>query len=103
VGAPIPLRLPPDCWWFIQIMRSSSELAPLPDDVLRALSLPPVVEVGEAMPEPRLVVHLMRPQAEGLQQWLQAVLDDLSQNDDRWLTCLHCIGRVALALRLSEP
>jgi hypothetical protein len=83
-------------------MRSSSELAPLPDDVLRALSLPPVVEVGEAIPEPRLVVHLMRPQAEGLQQWLQAVLDDLSQNDDRWLTCLHCIGRVALALRLSE-
>jgi hypothetical protein len=102
VSASISLRLPADCWWFIQIMRSSSGLALLPDDVLAALGRPPGVEVGGAMPEPRLVVRLTRPQAEMLRQWLQALLDDLTQNDDRWLTCLHCIDRVALAIRLSE-
>jgi hypothetical protein len=102
VPAPISLRLPPDCWWFIQIMRSSSKLALLPEDVLAALSRPPGVEVGGTMQEPRLVVSLTRPQAEVLQQWLQALLDDLTENDDRRLTCLHCIGRVDLAIRLSE-
>jgi hypothetical protein len=102
VPAPISLRLPPDCWWFIQIMRSSSRLAPLPDDVLAALSRPPGVEVGGTMQEPRLVVSLTRTQTDVLQQWLQALLDDLTQNDDRRLTCLHCIGRVTLAIRLSE-
>jgi hypothetical protein len=102
VPAPISLRLPPDCWWFIKIMRSSSRLAPLPDDVLAALSRSPGVEVG-TMPEPRLVVSLTRTQAEVLQQWLQALLDDLTEDDDRRLTCLHCIGRVDLAIRLSRP
>jgi hypothetical protein len=102
VPASISLRLPPECWWFIQIMRSSTTPVPLPDDVLSALSRAPGVEVGGPIPEPRFVVELTQPQAEVVQRWLQALLDDLSQSDDLWLTCLHCIGRVAVAIRLSE-
>jgi hypothetical protein len=48
------------------------------------------------------VVDLTRPQAEALLRWLQALLDGLPQEDERWLTCLHCIGRVTVAIRLSE-
>jgi hypothetical protein len=102
VRAPISLRLPPECWWFIQIMRSSPTALPLPDDVLMALSRAPSVEMIASISEPRLVVDLTRTQAEVLQRWLQALLDDLPQEDDRWLTCLHCIGRLAVAIRLSE-
>jgi hypothetical protein len=102
VPAPILLRLPPECWWFIQIMRSSSAVPPLPDDVLTALSRAPGVEIIASVSEPRIVLDLTRTQAEVLQRWLQALLDDLPQEDDRWLTCLHCIGRVAVAIRLSE-
>jgi hypothetical protein len=102
VPAPISLRLPPDCWWFIQIMRSSPTSIPLPGDVVEALSRPPGVEFVTAIPEPRLTVDLTRPQAEVLLRWLQALLDDLPQEDERWLTCLHCIGRVTVAIRLSE-
>ena len=95
------LRLPPDCWWFIQIMRFSSTPVTLPGDVLAALSRAPAVESVDHIPEPRFVVDLTRPQAAALQHWLTALLDDLSQNDDRWLTCLHCIGRLTVAIRLS--
>jgi hypothetical protein len=102
VPAPISLRLPPECWWFIQIMRSSPTAVPLPDDVLAALSRAPGVEIIASVSEPRIVLDLTRTQAEVLQRWLQALLDDLSSNDDRRLTCLHCIGRVVVAIRLSE-
>jgi hypothetical protein len=100
--APISLRLPPDCWWFIQIVRSSPTSIPLPDDVLDALSRAPGVEFASPIPEPRLVVHLTRPQAEALLRWLQAPLDELSREDERWLTCLHCISRLTVAIRSSE-
>jgi hypothetical protein len=83
-------------------MRSSSTAVPLPDDVLVALSRSPGVEMITRIGELRLVVELTRPQAEVLQQWLQALLDDLSPDDDRWLTCVHCIGRLTVAIRLSE-
>jgi hypothetical protein len=156
VPAPISLRLPPDCWWFIQIMRSSSTAIPLPEDVSQALSRAPEVVVtplpeprfvvdlsrrqAEALrrwlqallnqrswstaiplpedvlqalsrarevvvtptPEPRFVVDLSRRQAEALLRWLQALLDDLSQEGERWLTCLHCISRLTVAIRRSE-
>jgi hypothetical protein len=102
VPAPISLRLPPDCWWFIQIMRSSLTSNPLPDDVVEALSRTPGVELVTPILEPRFVVHLTRPQAEALLRWLRALLDDLSQEDERWLTCLHCIGRVTVAITFSE-
>jgi hypothetical protein len=91
--APISLRLPPECWWFIQIMRSSPTGVPLPDDVLAALSRAPGVEIITSVPEPRIVVDLTRTQAEVLQRWLQALLDDFPQEDDRWRTCLHCWSR----------
>ena len=100
--APISLRLPLECWWFIQVMRSWSTPVLLADDVLAALSRAPGVEIVAEIPEMRLVVELTRPQAAALQHWLQALLDDLSQEDDRWLTCLHCIGRVSVAIRVSE-
>jgi hypothetical protein len=102
VPASISLRLPPDCWWFIQIMRSSPTSIPLPEDVLEALSRAPEVELVTPIPEPRFVVVLARHQAEALLRWLQAQLDDLSQEDERWLTCLHCISRVTVAIRLSQ-
>jgi hypothetical protein len=104
VPAPITLRLPPDCWWFIQIMRSSPPSpAQLPDDVLEVLNRAPEIEGGTPLPEPRYVVYLARHQAEALLRWLQALLDDLSQaQDELRLTCLHCISRLAVAIRRSE-
>ena len=83
-------------------MRSSPAPIALPEDVLRTLSRAPEVELVTPIPEPRLVVDLTRPQAEALLRWLQALLDGLPQEDERWLTCLHCIGRVTVAIRLSE-
>jgi hypothetical protein len=102
VPAPIVLRLPPECWWFIQIMRSSSTAPSLPDDVLAVLSRAPDVEINASVSGPRIVIDLTQTHAKVLLGWLQALLDDLPQEDDRWLTCLHCIGRVAVAIRLSE-
>jgi hypothetical protein len=104
VPAPISLRLPPDCWWFIQIMRSSP-LTPvqLPEDVLEVLNRAPEIELATPLPEPRYVVYLSRHQAEALLRWLQALLDNLSQQEDELrLTCLHCISRLAVAIRRSE-
>jgi hypothetical protein len=102
VRASISLRLPPDCWWFIQIMRSSPTSVPLQDDVGEALSRAPGVELITPIPEPRLMVQLTRPQAKALLRWLQALLDDLPREDDRWITCLHCIGRLTVAITFSE-
>ena len=101
--APISLRLPPECWWFIQVMRSDPTALPLPHDVRVALSRAPGIESRTPTGEPLFVVDMTRPQAEALQRWLHGLLDDLSQDDDeRRLTCLHCIGRVAVAIRLGE-
>jgi hypothetical protein len=104
VPAPITLRLPPDCWWFIQIMRSSPMTRVLLlEDVSEALSRAPEVEYVTPIPEPRFVVYLARHQAEALLRWLQVLLDDFSQEDDELrLTCLHCISRVTVAIRRSE-
>jgi hypothetical protein len=102
VTAPISLRLPAECWWFIQIMRSGPTAVPLPQDVRMALSRAPGIEVRTPIPQPLFVVEMTRPQIEALQHWLHGLLDDLSQDDQRWVTCLHCIGRVARAIRLAE-
>jgi hypothetical protein len=81
-------------------MRSS--LLPLPDEVHAILNHAPRVEIRGPIPEPRFVVTMTRPQAEALQRWLHALHDGLKHDDDRRLTCLQCIGRVAVALMLSE-
>jgi hypothetical protein len=83
-------------------MRSSPTPILLPEDVLEALSRAPEVELVTPIPEPRFVVHLTRHQAEALLRWLQALLDDLPQEGERWLTCLHCIGRLTVAIRRFE-
>jgi hypothetical protein len=83
-------------------MRSGATLVPLSDDVLGALSRAPSVETLAPILEPQLVVDLTPSQAEALQRWLQALLDELSPDDDRWLTCLHCLSRLAAAIGLSE-
>jgi hypothetical protein len=75
VPAPITLRLPPDCWWFIQIMRASPMTRVLLlEDVSEALSRAPEVEYVAPIPEPRFVVYLARHQAEALLRWLQVLL-----------------------------
>jgi hypothetical protein len=83
-------------------MRSGSTARPLPGDVRVALSRAPGIETRTPISEPLFVVDMTRPQAEALQLWLRGLLDDLSQDDERRLTCLHCIGRVAVAIRLGE-
>jgi hypothetical protein len=83
-------------------MRVSSTAVPLADDIHAILSIAPGVEVGTSIEEPRFVVDMSRVQAEALQRWLHAVLGSLTVNDERRLTCLQCIGRVAIAIRLSE-
>jgi hypothetical protein len=62
----------------------------------------PPLEVSGAVPEPRIVVTMTRPQAEALERWLHALHDDLQYDDDRRLTCLLCISGVAVAIMLSE-
>jgi hypothetical protein len=83
-------------------MRAGSTALPLPRDVRVALSRAPGIEIRTPIPEPLFVVDMTRPQAEALQLWLRGLLDDLSKNDERRLTCLHCIGRVAVAIMLGE-
>jgi hypothetical protein len=83
-------------------MRASPTSMALPDDVQAILSVAPGIEISTSIQEPRFVVDMTRPQAEALQRWLHAVLDTLTMNDDRRTTCLQCIGRVAIAIRLSE-
>jgi hypothetical protein len=42
-----------------------------------------------------------RLQAEALQRWLHGLHDGLKHDDDRRLSCLMCISRVAVALMLA--
>ena len=100
MGVRISLKLPPECWRFIQAMRSSP--VPLPADVHAILDRAPRIEIRGPIPEPRFVVIMTRPQAEALQRWLHALHNGLKHDDDRRLTCLLCISRVAVALMLSE-
>ena len=100
MSAPISLKLPPECWRFIQEMRSSP--VPLPADIHASLNRAPRVEIRGPIPEPRFVVTMTRPQAEALQRWLHTLHDGLKHDDHRRLTCLQCISRVAVALMLSE-
>jgi hypothetical protein len=58
------------------------------------------MEVSGAIPEPRFVVHMTRPQAEAVQRWLHAL--HLKYDDARRLTCLLCISRVAVGIMLLE-
>lgn len=103
VRATISLRLPPDCWLFIQEMRPAPVSQLLSVDVEAILDLAPRIEVRPPTPEPSFVVSMSRSQMEALHRWLHALLDELSPEDPRWPTCLQCIGRVTGALRRSEP
>jgi hypothetical protein len=96
------LKVPLDCWQFIQDMRSSPAAVPLPDDLHEILGRTPSIEVRPPIAAPKFVVAMTRPQAEALQRWLHAVLDGLPPDDERRLTCFQCIGRVAVAIRLAE-
>jgi len=99
--APVSIRLSPDCWRFIEEVRSLSTPVPLPAEVHAILNRAPRIEIRGPIPEPRFVVTMTRPQAEALQRWLHALHDGLKHDDDRRLTYLLCISRVAVALRLS--
>jgi hypothetical protein len=101
-SALVSIRLTAECWWFVDEARSWPALIPLPDDVQALLNRMPQMEVSGGIPEPLLVVHMTRPQAEAVQRWLHALHDDLKYNDARRLTCLMCISRVAVAIMLSE-
>jgi hypothetical protein len=100
--ARVSIRLPPECWRFVCDARSWPVLIPLPVDVQAVLDDLPPLEVSGAIPEPRIVVTMTRPQAAALQRWLHALHDDLKYDDRRRLTCLLCISRVAVAIMLSE-
>jgi hypothetical protein len=99
--ASIPISLPLECWRFIEEVRSWSTLAPLPFDVHAILEEPPRIEIAGAIPELRFVITMTRPQAEALQRWLHSLHDGLKHDDDRRLSCLMCISRVAVALMLA--
>lgn len=100
--ATITLTFPPDCWLFIQDRRRAPLSEPLSLDVEAILGLAPRIEIRPPIAEPRFVVSLSKPQAEAFHRWLRALLEQLSRDDPRWPVCLHCISRVAGALRLSE-
>jgi hypothetical protein len=100
--APVVLKLSPDCWRFIEEVRSWDTPVPLPADVHAILSRMPHIELRGAIPEPRFVVHLTRPQAQAMQLWLHSLHECLKHDDHRRLSCLLCISRVAVALMLSE-
>jgi hypothetical protein len=99
--SPVPISLPPDCWRFIEEVRSWSTRVPLPLDVQTILDEQPHIEIAGAIPEPRFVMTLTRPQAEALQRWLHSLHDGLKHDDNRRLSCLMCISRVAVAIMLS--
>jgi hypothetical protein len=101
-GALVSVKLTPECWGFVNEARFWPALIPLPDDVQAVLDDIPRMEMSSAIPEPRLVVIMTRRQAEDVQRWLHALHDDLKSDDARRLTCLLCISRVAVAIRLSE-
>ena len=99
--APISLKLSPDCWRFIEEVRSWDTPVPLAADVRTILNSAPHIEVRGPIPEPRFVVHLTRAQAQAMQQWLHSLHECLKHDDDRRLKCLLSISRVAVALMLS--
>jgi hypothetical protein len=98
----VSIRLTLECWQFVDDARSWPALISLPADVQAVLERTPQMELSGAIPEPRLVVHMTRPQAEAVQRWLHALHDDLKYDDARRLTCLQCISRVAVGIMLSE-
>jgi hypothetical protein len=100
--ARVSIRLTPECWRFVYDARSWPVLIRLPVDVQAVLDDIPPLEVSGAIPEPRIVVTMTRPQAEALERWLHALHDDLQYDDARRLTCLLCISGVAVAIMLSE-
>jgi hypothetical protein len=100
--ARVAIRLTPACWRFVYDARSWPVRNPLPVAVQAVLNDIPPLEVSGAVPEPRIVVTMTRPQAEALERWLHALHDDLQNDDDRRLTCLLCISGVAMAIRFSE-
>jgi hypothetical protein len=100
--ARVAIRLTPTCWRFVYDARSWPVRIPLPVAVQAVLNDIPPLEVSGAVPEPRIVVTMTRPQAEALERWLHALHDDLQNDDDRRLTCLLCISGVAMAIRFSE-
>jgi hypothetical protein len=102
VSAEIAIHFPPDCWLFLDEMRTSTRSPALPPDVDAVLQQTPRVELRAPIPEPRFVVSLSRAGAGQLQRWLQALLDGFAHDDPRRRTCLQCISRVAGAIRLSE-
>jgi hypothetical protein len=98
----VSISLTLECWRFVDEARGWPVLIPLPVDVQAVLDGTPTMEFSGAIPEPRLVVRMTRPQAEAVQRWLHALHDDLKYNDARRLTCLMCISRVAVGIMLSE-
>jgi hypothetical protein len=102
VRAPTSIKLPPDCWAFIQDMRALPSPLALPADLHEILGAAPRMEVSSSIPEPRFVVEMSPLQAEALQRWLHALFDGLAVHDRRRVTCLQCISRVAVAIRLSQ-
>ena len=100
--ATVSLKLTPECWRFIEEVRSWDTPVPLLAAVLAILNQPPQIEIRGPIPEPRFVVRLTRVQARAMQQWLHSLYECLKHDDERRLNCLLCISRVAVALMLSE-
>lgn len=109
---PISIKLPPDCWRFLEETRSSppaealppdvKAVPPLPPDVDAVLDEPPRLVIGGAIPALRVVLTMTRKQAEALESWLHEIHDSLKHDDERRLLCLMCISRVTVAIMLSE-
>jgi hypothetical protein len=102
VTAPVSIKLPTDCWRFVDETRSWPSREPLAADVQTVLNDPPRLEMGGAVPAPRVVITMTRAQAEAFQRWLREMHDSLKHDDERRLACLMCISRVAVAIMLSE-
>ena len=99
---PISIKLPPDCWRFLEETRSSPPAEALPPDVDAVLDEPPRLVIGGAIPALRVVLTMTRKQAEALESWLHEIHDSLKHDDERRLLCLMCISRVTVAIMLSE-
>jgi hypothetical protein len=98
----VSVNLTLECWGFVVEARSWPVLIPLPVDVHALLDLPPRLEISGPIGEPRLVVRMTRQQAEAVQRWLHALLNDLKYDDERRLACLMCISRVAVGIMISK-
>jgi hypothetical protein len=112
VTPPISIKLPTDCWRFLEETRSSppaeallpdvQAARPLPPDVEAVLDDPPRLAIGGAIPVLQVVLTMTREQAEALENWLHKIHDSLKHDDERRLLCLMCISRVTVAIMLSE-